>query len=151
AFPFDPSESVDTDGDGIGDVADSDDDDDGTPDEADAFPLDPACASASDSDCEVCFLSAIRRFDNVFADASGVLYLAVRADKAVYRWDTNTAAVLPTWKLGAAVPSDSVVLSAAYVASHERLYFGYDHGAITYVDVPGGVEQPLAAVPTAVR
>lgn len=41
AFPFDPGESVDTDGDGVGNNADDDDDGDGYGDDADAFPLDP--------------------------------------------------------------------------------------------------------------
>lgn len=41
AFPLDASETLDTDGDGIGNNADTDDDGDGTPDTADAFPLNP--------------------------------------------------------------------------------------------------------------
>ncbi|MEO2115231.1 MAG: aryl-sulfate sulfotransferase [Candidatus Poseidoniia archaeon] len=40
AFPSDPLEWVDTDGDGIGDNADTDDDDDGWSDDDDEFPLD---------------------------------------------------------------------------------------------------------------
>lgn len=40
AFPNDANESVDTDNDGIGNVADVDDDNDGVPDANDAFPLD---------------------------------------------------------------------------------------------------------------
>jgi hypothetical protein len=40
AFPVDPAESVDTDGDGVGNNADPDDDGDGVADENDAFPLD---------------------------------------------------------------------------------------------------------------
>ena len=50
AFPDDPTETVDTDGDGIGDNADPDDDNDGMPDSfetATGFdPLDPADADA---------------------------------------------------------------------------------------------------------
>lgn len=38
AFPNDANESVDTDNDGIGNVADVDDDNDGVPDANDAFP-----------------------------------------------------------------------------------------------------------------
>ena len=38
-FPLDPSENMDTDGDGIGNNTDSDDDNDGVDDTADAFPL----------------------------------------------------------------------------------------------------------------
>lgn len=41
AFPLDPDESVDTDGDGTGNNADTDDDNDGVPDVDDPFPLDP--------------------------------------------------------------------------------------------------------------
>jgi len=40
AFPQDPQETTDTDGDGIGDNADTDDDGDMCPDNLDAFPLD---------------------------------------------------------------------------------------------------------------
>jgi uncharacterized repeat protein (TIGR01451 family) len=50
AFPLDPNESVDTDGDGTGDNADTDDDGDGTPDTADAFPLDAAESTDTDND-----------------------------------------------------------------------------------------------------
>ena len=50
AFPDDPEESVDTDGDGIGDNADEDDDGDGVPDDEDAFPLNPAETEDTDGD-----------------------------------------------------------------------------------------------------
>ena len=50
AFPLDPAESVDTDGDGIGNIADSDDDGDGVADADDAFPLDASESVDSDRD-----------------------------------------------------------------------------------------------------
>lgn len=50
AFPQDPTESVDTDGDGIGNNADPDDDNDGVNDEEDAFPLDATESVDTDSD-----------------------------------------------------------------------------------------------------
>ncbi len=50
AFPADPAEDTDTDGDGIGNVADPDDDNDGVNDNADAFPLDPNEWADSDGD-----------------------------------------------------------------------------------------------------
>ncbi len=50
AFPSDPTESVDTDGDGIGNNADTDDDGDGVVDGEDDFPLDPAETTDTDSD-----------------------------------------------------------------------------------------------------
>lgn len=50
AFPNDPSEQLDTDGDGIGNNADTDDDGDGTPDATDAFPLDASEQVDTDGD-----------------------------------------------------------------------------------------------------
>ncbi len=50
AFPNDPTETVDTDGDGVGNVADTDDDNDGTLDVNDVFPLNPAEVSDTDGD-----------------------------------------------------------------------------------------------------
>jgi len=49
-FPLDARESLDTDGDGIGNNADTDDDDDGVADSDDAFPLDAAESLDTDSD-----------------------------------------------------------------------------------------------------
>ncbi|MDU9048072.1 MAG: thrombospondin type 3 repeat-containing protein [Candidatus Electrothrix sp. Rat3] len=50
AFPYDPTESVDTDGDGIGNNADTDDDNDGVIDSKDPFPLDPNEWADTDND-----------------------------------------------------------------------------------------------------
>lgn len=50
AFPNDPSETTDTDGDGTGDNADTDDDGDGVPDASDDFPSDPSRTTDSDDD-----------------------------------------------------------------------------------------------------
>ena len=50
AFPADPAEDTDTDGDGIGNVADPDDDGDGIDDNSDAFPLDPTESADTDGD-----------------------------------------------------------------------------------------------------
>ena len=49
-LPFDPSESNDIDGDGIGDNADTDNDNDGTLDVLDPFPLDPTEQLDTDQD-----------------------------------------------------------------------------------------------------
>ena len=50
AFPFDPSETIDTDGDGTGDNSDGDDDGDGVSDEQDALPLNAAETLDADAD-----------------------------------------------------------------------------------------------------
>ena len=49
-FPLDESETVDTDGDGVGNNADSDDDADGYADASDAFPLDDSEWQDTDGD-----------------------------------------------------------------------------------------------------
>lgn len=48
AFPQDPDETLDSDGDGIGNNADEDDDNDGVIDTEDQFPLDPGLISEND-------------------------------------------------------------------------------------------------------
>ncbi|WP_246028926.1 thrombospondin type 3 repeat-containing protein [Litorilituus sediminis] len=50
AFPFNKDESIDTDGDGIGNNADTDDDGDGVADSTDAFPLDASEFLDTDGD-----------------------------------------------------------------------------------------------------
>ncbi len=50
AFPNNGNESVDTDGDAVGDNSDTDDDGDGMADSDDAFPLDPAEQADLDGD-----------------------------------------------------------------------------------------------------
>jgi subtilisin-like proprotein convertase family protein len=50
AFPFDGSETLDTDSDGVGNNADTDDDNDGVADGSDAFPLDPFEIADTDQD-----------------------------------------------------------------------------------------------------
>ena len=50
AFPTDPSETEDTDGDGVGNNADTDDDNDGVGDNLDTFPLDSSEAFDNDGD-----------------------------------------------------------------------------------------------------
>ena len=50
AFPLDASETIDTDGDGVGNNADTDDDADGVDDIYDVFPLDPTEYKDTDGD-----------------------------------------------------------------------------------------------------
>ena len=50
AFPTDPNETIDTDGDGIGNNSDTDDDGDGFADSVDAFPLNSSESLDTDSD-----------------------------------------------------------------------------------------------------
>jgi hypothetical protein len=65
AFPLDASETVDTDGDGIGNNADTDDDGDGVMDDADTFPLDSTRFTDTSGDGILVELSL---FDNAAID-----------------------------------------------------------------------------------
>jgi Thrombospondin type 3 repeat len=151
AFPLDATETSDADHDGIGDNADPDDDNDGVPDTQDAFPLDPACSSLADSNGQECLSTTLATFDAVLGDGADSLYFVKFADKVIYVWDAATHSFPATWNLGTAVPSDSHLQTTAYVAQQHRLYFGYDSGAITYVDAYVGTEHAFASVPLAVR
>ena len=142
AFPLDPNETLDTDHDGIGNHADPDDDNDGVPDDRDPFPLDPACSSGQE-----CLTSTLTNADAVLSDQAGSLYFVVFAAKTVYLWDSATHSFGAAWHLGSAVPSDSLLRKAVYVPQHHRFYFGYNNGAITYVDAGVGIERGFASVP----
>lgn len=50
AFPDNPAEAIDTNGDGVGNNSDPDDDSDGVVDEEDAFPIDPAESTDTNGD-----------------------------------------------------------------------------------------------------
>ena len=67
AFPSDPTEWRDTDGDGIGDASDTDIDGDGVDNSADAFPQDPLWSVDSDGD-------GIGDASDLFPDDPGVAY-----------------------------------------------------------------------------
>jgi len=67
AFPNDPDEWRDTDGDGIGDNSDPDIDGDGVPNEQDAFPQDPLWSVDSDGD-------GIGDASDLFPDDPGLAY-----------------------------------------------------------------------------
>ncbi len=84
AFPDDPTEWVDTDGDGIGDNADPDDDNDGVPDDQDDFPK-GRFTDAGPGTWAFVFVEALSR-SGVTAGCGGDLYCpddpVTRADMA---------------------------------------------------------------------
>ena len=83
----------------------------------------------------------------MLSDQAGSLYFVVFAAKTVYLWDSATHSFGAAWHLGSAVPSDSLLRKAVYVPQHHRFYFGYNNGAITYVDAGVGIERGFASVP----
>jgi hypothetical protein len=153
AFPFDDTESRDTDGDGVGNNTDPDDDADGSADTADAYPLDAACFRLEDGDGEACdiaaTLPAAYTAAAVLIDGAGIVYLLDPANERIYRWSSAGREYLYPLHLddieGEALGTAAHV---AYSAAHQRLYAGYDSGALSYFDILSDpiLEQDFAAL-----
>jgi hypothetical protein len=157
-FPLDKTAAVDSDNDGYPDAflgsytaADSP-----TGLKLDAYPNDPNCYLAADGNGSVCNLSSAPPMyvpDYVLNDEGGNVYLVSFETRRIYRWSAarnsylTPIAFTPGAGSGAGIPTQ-----AKYVASHDRIYFGYGSGLITYVNVNGDTrETRLAATAMAVR
>lgn len=151
AFPLDNSESIDTDKDGIGNNADADDDGDGIIDTIDLFPLDARCGGESSSVEGRCIsVVAAESEELAVNDASGIIYFLAKGVNEVVRWDITDKAFLSSYELGSVTSSTSTAVKMAFSAAHNRLYLGYDNGALTYVDLSSGSEIALSSLPLAV-
>ena len=148
AFPLDNSESADTDGDGIGDNADTDDDNDGVIDTSDLFPKDAQCSVASQSVGGRCISVVVAESDEIAIDeASGIVYVLAKAENIIVRWSTEESRFMDSIELGGATPSSATAVQMALSVAHNRLYFGYDTGSITYLSLAGGSETSLVNLP----
>jgi len=146
AFPLDPAASVDSDNDGYPDFwNDGYSGEDSTAGLAlDAFPGDSACwlTEHDDGSGQCDYAATMPQFtpDKIIADDSGILYLFSSEHHTVYRWSAETSAYLnPIYvgkHYGLTVKSPSQM---AYSESHGRLYFAYDSGEITYIDLTGNL------------
>ena len=158
AFPLDVAASVDTDKDGFPDswnsgftVSDST-----TGLQLDTFPLDSACwfvTHSLDGECDYSATMPDFSPDQVLTDDSGTIYLFSRTHGKIYRWFASTG------RFGNPItvsePSGLTTVSpwtVAYSSAHNRIYLGYDSGAIKYVDLTDPVEiMPYANIAQAVR
>jgi len=96
AFPFDPSEQLDTDSDGVGNNADTDDDGDGIPDVDDQDPLDAASCRSNKPELLLVWHDAARLEDDGITPWRAPFGLDVQLDPLsdpIYRKDS--AARLP--------------------------------------------------------
>ena len=125
AFPQDPDESVDTDGDGIGNNADTDDDNDGVSDTDDACPLDEddTCGQVSEPDLVVQSRS-VGDTSLVVGESFGLNATvrnqgAVRADATTLRYYRSTDATIST--ADTEVGTDAVSSLAAAAAGIESI------------------------------
>jgi hypothetical protein len=153
AFPLDRAASVDTDHDGYPDSwnpgrtqADST-----TGLTLDAFPQDSACWLASHGNGGTCDYGAtIPSYtpDRVLQHGD-IVYLLSSANRRVYRWSIAGNAYLNPLVVGLNQGFTTVAPSVmALSAQHDRLYLGYETGAIRYISLTGGsaVEQSFATI-----
>jgi hypothetical protein len=151
AFPLDVAASVDSDHDGFPDAwnpgrsqADST-----TGLILDAFPQDAACWLPAHGSGGVCNYGATipAYTPDQVVQSGDVIYLLSSANKRVYRWSISTAAYLNPYVIGINQGFTTVAPTVmAYSPAHQRLYFGYETGAIRYIDVTSGngTEVPYA-------
>ena len=147
-FPMDIAASVDTDADGYPDNWNSGftEADSTTGLMLDAFPNESACwlaeHAASNGACD--YAATLPSFtpSETVIDELGVVYLLNPQDSKVYRWSSETEAYLNPLQAGQ-LNGFSLESPAhmAYSAAHRRLYFGYDDGEITYINLDGDLSQ----------
>ena len=143
AFPLDRAASVDTDGDGYPDSwnAGRTQADSTTGLTLDAFPQDSACYLASHGSGGVCNYGATipNYTPDAVAQQGDVIYLLSATHRRVYRWSISGGAYLNPYVVGINQGFTTVAPTAmAYSAAHNRLYLGYETGAIRYIDVNAG-------------
>ena len=142
AFPTDPAAAVDTDHDGHPDAwnAGRSQMDSTTGLVLDAFALDSACWLAAHASGGVCNPGATvpQYVPDKVVSQGDIVYLLSAANRRVYRWSIATGGYLNPYVLGVgdgAGGGPSPVPHMTYSSAHQRLYFGYDTGAIRYLDV----------------
>jgi hypothetical protein len=173
--PYVPSD--DSDGDGVPNVADKfpldktaavDSDNDGYPDAflgnytagdsptkltLDAYPFDASCHAPEQGDgvsCSSATTNVAYVPDQILSDGRGTVYLLSKKDKRVYRWSAEKGAYLPPLVIGKITDADLTTM--AYSAAHNRLYFGYANGMITYASlIDDSRETPFFAAAARVR
>jgi hypothetical protein len=157
AFPLDPAASVDTDRDGYPDAWNSGrgPTDSTTGLSLDAYPQDSACYLAAHGNGTSCNYGAtIPNYvpDQVVQNGDTV-YLLSTANRRVYRWSIANGAYLNPYVVGIDQGFNTVgPKRIAYSSSHQRLYLGYETGAIQYIDVTSGAaEVPFTATAMALQ
>ena len=159
AFPLDASASLDSDNDGYPDSWNDGytDLDSTTGLELDSFPEDSACWSeehaTSAGACDYQATMPVFTPDEILTDVNGVVYLFSAENGTVYRWSSVTGAYINPLYVGSSDGLTTTLPSLmAYSEVHSRLYFGYNTGEITFIDLGGSpAEQHFAMTAMAVR
>ena len=154
AFPLDRAASVDTDRDGYPDAwntgrtqADST-----TGLTLDAFPQDSACWLAAHGSGTTCNYGAT--IPNYIPDQvvqnGDTIYLLSTANRRVYRWSISTGAYLNPYVVGINQGFSTIApTKMAFSSAHQRVYLGYETGAIRYIDVTAASPVETAFATTA--
>ena len=158
-FPLDLAASLDSDLDGYPDEwnAGYDENDSSTGLSLDSFPLEISCWSESHDDgsgnCDFSATMPLFTPDQTVVDIDGVIYLFNAENGKVYRWSTSLERYLsPIYLDASSNIKDSFPLKMALSVPHNRLYFGYDSGLITFIDLSvEPQEQNFANVPESVN
>jgi hypothetical protein len=157
AFPLDRAASVDTDRDGYPDAwnpgrtqADST-----TGLALDAFPNDAACWLTAHGSGGVCNYGATmpNYVPDQIVTQGDTVYLLSTANRRVYRWSIATGAYLNPYVVGISTGFSTLSpTEMAYSPAHQRLYLGYETGAIQYINVNGSpTEVPFSNIAMAVN
>jgi hypothetical protein len=150
AFPLDVAASVDTDSDGYPDSwnAGRDQDDSTTGLVLDSFPNDTACWLPAHGSGGICDYGATipNYTPDAIAQNGDTIYLLSSANRRVYRRSISTGQYLNPYVVGINQGFSMLApTEMTYSPAHQRLYFGYETGAIRMIDVTGGgVEVPFA-------
>lgn len=133
-FPKDPSESADADADGIGDNADTDDDNDGVDDSSDAYPFSSNCSRTEEGNGETCYVETIHQRKILF-DGNGVLYFYKPGQPDIARYNVDSGSFIEPLMIGQTEAPAEKMAIAIINPAHNRLYIGYETGALTYIDL----------------
>lgn len=152
-FPLDKTASIDSDNDGhpdafLGSYTAADSPSGLT---RDFYPQDANCYALEQGDGVNCnYATVIPAYvpDRVINDEQGIIYLLSKANFRVYRWSVAKGEYISPLVIGRKTSLTNTAPNVmAYSADHNRLYFGYGSGQITYINLSGDtVESNFTAV-----
>jgi hypothetical protein len=122
----------------------------------DAYPTESAChlpQHGNGTTCNVASTLPDYAPELVVGDADGIAYLLSIENSRIYRYSGPAAKHLsPIVVGGGTLLNGSAPTRMEYAPQHERLYLGYESGAVTYVDLNDAQlrERPFAHAATAV-